>query len=49
MIRTGGVHHLALVCQDMDRTVDFYTNVLGMKLSATLDNMPGGWKHFFFL
>ena len=25
----GGVNHLALVCRDMARTVDFYTNVLG--------------------
>jgi catechol 2,3-dioxygenase-like lactoylglutathione lyase family enzyme len=47
MIRTQGVHHLALVCKDMDRTVDFYTRVLGMKVSATL-NLPGGWLHFFF-
>ena len=29
---TGGVNHLALVCRDMARTVDFYTNVLGMPL-----------------
>ena len=48
MIRTQGVHHLALVCKDMQRTVDFYTNVLGMKLTVTLEDMPGGWKHFFF-
>jgi catechol 2,3-dioxygenase-like lactoylglutathione lyase family enzyme len=47
MIRTQGVHHLALTCKDMDRTVEFYTRVLGMQLSATLD-LPGGWKHFFF-
>ena len=31
----------------MDRTVDFYTRVLGMPLTATLD-LPEGWKHFFF-
>ncbi|GAB2631284.1 VOC family protein [Prescottella soli] len=43
----GGVCHLALVCQDMERTVDFYTNVLGMKLSMTL-SLPGGGQHFFF-
>ena len=28
----GGINHLALVCRDMARTVDFYTNVLGMPL-----------------
>jgi catechol 2,3-dioxygenase-like lactoylglutathione lyase family enzyme len=47
MIRTRGIHHLALVCKDMQRTVDFYTNVLGMKVSATLA-LENGWKHFFF-
>jgi catechol 2,3-dioxygenase-like lactoylglutathione lyase family enzyme len=43
----GGVCHLALVCQDMQRTVDFYTNVLGMKLGKTIA-LPNGGQHFFF-
>jgi catechol 2,3-dioxygenase-like lactoylglutathione lyase family enzyme len=42
-----GVNHLALVCSDMDRTVDFYSNVLGMPLTKTID-LPDGGKHFFF-
>jgi len=42
----GGVCHLALVCEDMERTVDFYTNILGMKLAKTVQ-MPNG-QHFFF-
>jgi catechol 2,3-dioxygenase-like lactoylglutathione lyase family enzyme len=43
-----GVHHLALVCSDMVRTVDFYTNVLGMRLVKTIE-LPGGLgQHFFF-
>lgn len=43
-----GLNHVALVCQDMQRTVDFYTNVLGMKLVKTFD-LPGGLgQHFFF-
>jgi catechol 2,3-dioxygenase-like lactoylglutathione lyase family enzyme len=43
-----GVNHLALVCKDMERTVDFYTNVLGMPLTKTID-LPGGrGQHFFF-
>jgi len=37
----GGVNHLALVCSDMKRTVEFYTQVLGMRLIKTLD-LPGG-------
>jgi catechol 2,3-dioxygenase-like lactoylglutathione lyase family enzyme len=47
MIHVRGVHHLALTCKDMDRTVEFYTRVLGLKLTATLD-LENGWKHFFF-
>jgi catechol 2,3-dioxygenase-like lactoylglutathione lyase family enzyme len=43
-----GINHLALVCSDMARTVDFYTNVLGIPLIKTLD-LPGGMgQHFFF-
>ena len=43
-----GVHHLALVCSDMERTVDFYSNVLGMPLTKTLDLPNGMGQHFFF-
>ena len=43
-----GINHLALVCKDMKRTVDFYTGVLGMPLVKTID-LPGGrGQHFFF-
>ncbi len=43
-----GVHHLALVCRDMDRTVDFYSNVLGMRLVKTIQLPEGMGQHFFF-
>lgn len=43
----GGVNHIALVCHDMARTVDFYTNVLDMPLVKTIE-LPGGGQHFFF-
>ena len=43
-----GVNHLALVCKDMARTVEFYRDVLGMPLTKTID-LPGGkGQHFFF-
>jgi catechol 2,3-dioxygenase-like lactoylglutathione lyase family enzyme len=43
-----GINHLALVCRDMARTVDFYTTVLGMPLVKTIE-LPGGMgQHFFF-
>lgn len=47
-IQYGGLHHLALVCRDMERTVDFYTNVLGMKLKKGFDLDHGFGQHFFF-
>jgi catechol 2,3-dioxygenase-like lactoylglutathione lyase family enzyme len=44
----GGINHVALVCADMEKTVDFYTGVLGMPLVKSLD-LPGGMgQHFFF-
>jgi catechol 2,3-dioxygenase-like lactoylglutathione lyase family enzyme len=43
-----GVNHLALVCRDMERTVDFYTNVLGMPLIRTIELPMGMGQHFFF-
>src|SRR5271170_5067001 len=44
----GGINHLALVCKDMARTVDFYTNVLGMPLIKTIDLPMNSGQHFFF-
>lgn len=43
-----GINHLALVCEDMDRTVDFYTNVLDMPLTKTIELAGGRGKHYFF-
>ena len=43
-----GVSHLALVCSDMARTVDFYTNVLGLPLIKTIELPAGMGQHFFF-
>ena len=43
-----GVHHLALVCKDMAKTVEFYRDILGMPLIKTLDLPDGTSQHFFF-
>jgi catechol 2,3-dioxygenase-like lactoylglutathione lyase family enzyme len=43
-----GVNHLALVCKDMAKTVDFYSNVLGMPLTMAIDLPAGLGQHFFF-
>lgn len=44
----GGFNHVALVCADMARTVDFYSGVLGMPLIKSLDLPNGMGQHFFF-
>ena len=47
-IELGGINHVAMVCSDMERTVEFYTGVLGMPLIKSLDLPDGMGQHFFF-
>ena len=47
-IELGGINHLALVCRDMARTVEFYEGVLGMPLVKTVELPMGLGQHFFF-
>ena len=37
-VQTGGVDHLALICSDMARTIEFYTEVVGMTLNKVTPN-----------
>ena len=46
-MRLAGLHHLALVCKEMEQTVDFYTNKAGLRLKKGFD-LPGYGQHFFF-
>jgi catechol 2,3-dioxygenase-like lactoylglutathione lyase family enzyme len=43
-----GIHHIALVCSDMDRTIEFYRDILGLPLVETLTLPNGKGYHFFF-
>lgn len=43
-----GINHLALTCADMDRTIAFYRDVLGMPLVKTIDFPNDRGKHYFF-
>jgi catechol 2,3-dioxygenase-like lactoylglutathione lyase family enzyme len=43
-----GFNHLALVARDMAETIEWYEDVLGMKLVKTLE-LPGGRGQHFFL
>ena len=46
--RYTGINHVALVTDDMAKTVDFYCNVLDMKLIKTIELPNGKGQHFFF-
>lgn len=42
-----GYNHVAMVCSDMQNTVDFYEGLLGFPLVKTLE-IGGHGQHFFF-
>lgn len=44
-----GLHHVAVVCSDVERTVRFYQGILGFPLTEIFENRdyPGS-NHFFF-
>jgi glyoxylase I family protein len=45
----GGVHHLALICSDPERTIEFYQGLLGFPLVELFENRDyAGSTHFFF-
>ena len=44
-----GVHHVALICSDVERTVEFYDGLLGFPLIEMFENRDyEGSTHFFF-
>jgi catechol 2,3-dioxygenase-like lactoylglutathione lyase family enzyme len=46
MVRFNGVNHLALVTGDMNATIRFWRDLLGMRLVAGLG--APGYRHYFF-
>ena len=46
-IELNGLHQLALFCKDMQRTVNFYTNKVGLTLKKGFHLLSYG-QHFFF-
>ena len=46
MIKFKGVNHLAMATGDMDKTIRFWRDLLGMRLVAGLGR--GGYRHYFF-
>jgi glyoxylase I family protein len=44
-----GVHHLALICKDVEQTIQFYQGLLGFPLVELVENRDyAGSSHFFF-
>jgi catechol 2,3-dioxygenase-like lactoylglutathione lyase family enzyme len=46
MVRFTGINHLAMVTRDMDKTIRFWRDLLGMRLVAGLGRP--GYRHYFF-
>jgi len=44
-----GLHHVALISSDVERTIRFYQGVLGFPLTEVMENRDyAGSTHFFF-
>lgn len=44
-----GVHHIALICRDVETTIQFYQEFLGFPLVELVENRDyAGSSHFFF-
>jgi len=44
-----GIHHAALICSDVERTIQFYQGMLGFPLVELVENRDyKGSSHFFF-
>ena len=44
-MRFGGINHLTMVTNDMEKTVRFYRDVMSMPLVAAVRNTPGGYPY----
>ena len=48
-LRISGIHHVTVICADVERSVDFYRNLLGMTLvKQTVNDDDQGARHLFF-
>ncbi len=48
-VQTVGVDHLALICSELERTIEFYTEVLGMRLTRIVQNRDEPTSTHIFL
>jgi catechol 2,3-dioxygenase-like lactoylglutathione lyase family enzyme len=48
-LRIRGLHHVTLICRDVERAVDFYRNLLGMRLvTQSVNSDDPSARHLFF-
>lgn len=48
-LRISGLHHVTVICKDVERSVDFYRNLLGLRLvKQTVNEDDRGARHLFF-
>jgi glyoxylase I family protein len=48
-MRIAGLHHITLLCADVERSLAFYRNVLGMRLvKQTVNDDDSSARHFIF-
>jgi catechol 2,3-dioxygenase-like lactoylglutathione lyase family enzyme len=48
-LRIAGLHHITVICSDAQRSVDFYRNLLGMRVvKQTVNEDDRGARHLFF-
>ena len=48
-LRIAGIHHITLICADVERSLAFYRNLLGMRLvKQTVNDDDEAARHFIF-
>ena len=49
-MKTRGINHMAMVTNDMEKTVRFYRDIMGFPLVAAIGGNPNGLRarHYFF-
>src|SRR5919106_623793 len=48
-LRIAGLHHVTVICRDVERSVGFYRNLLGMRLvTQTANPDDQGARHLYF-
>ena len=46
MVKFGGIHHLALATRDMDKTIRFWRDLIGLRIAAGLGGRA--YRQYFF-